>query len=150
MAARGNVAFVSVYDNQVATVDLTDPINPSILGTVATPLRPWGLAISGDYCFAAAGNELYVIDISDLNAPTIATTLPSVSAYSIDVYRDNLYASRSRLGLGVYDISSPTRPKWTYGVTTQYEFTTTVSVGPRGVLFGGTQSAISFTSRPCD
>ncbi len=63
------------YGSGLQVIDISDPANPTLVGTYDTPGYARGVAVSGDHAFVADGDSgLQVIDISDPANPTLVGT----------------------------------------------------------------------------
>jgi len=122
IAIRGSYAYVAgtkwISNNEFATlviVDISNPLNPSIIGTYVCPVKSLsfgGIALSGNYAYLAVREDgacLRVIDISNPAHPT------EVSHFMSDpgeffalalVVREN-YAFLAGQWLTIIDISNP-------------------------------------------
>ena len=61
----GTYAFVADGGaNRFLSIDITDPCNPQVAGSLALDVQPWVLSVAGHYAYTA-GVELRVIDIAD-------------------------------------------------------------------------------------
>ncbi len=91
---RGKFAYVgsSLSENSnrtddlrsnVSVIDLTDPANPRLRGSVdfADPRGPNGLELSGTVVFAAGGQSVQAIDMGDPDAPAELARLTSPAAF---------------------------------------------------------------------
>ena len=104
----------------VDIVDISDPTNPTILGSVETPGGASSVFVSGDYMYVGASSNckgsifsaFYVINISDPTNPTIVGSVdtPGGGGESSDVYISGSYAYMADTRLHVIDISNPTNP----------------------------------------
>jgi hypothetical protein len=116
--------------NAFATVDVSNPATPTLLGALHNDSlpSPWttsnaldhatSVAISGHYAYvtAAYSDRLTVIDISNPSAPTIVASLLDTTnlAFPVDVAVQGNYAYVADQGSGpgftVVDISNPLHP----------------------------------------
>jgi len=115
MAVADNYAYVT--DTGLNVIDITDPANPFITGT----LIGWGglLDISGDYAylsyhFGRTGN-FTVVDISNPSDPFMVSTLEGCGGYKISVNAPYAYIIYGDMyGIGNYfftiDVSDPVNP----------------------------------------
>lgn len=91
------------------TVDTSNPISPTVIGTFSTSWTGDGITKSGNYIYASVWTEgVWVIDVSDPAYPVQVTSL-NPGGHSIDtVVDDNFaYVACELLGLCVLDISTP-------------------------------------------
>jgi len=84
-------------------IDISDPANPVIFGSVDTPGNAYGVAVAGNYAYVADESAgLQVIDISDPANPAIAGSVYTPdNAYDVTVAGNYSYVA-SRWGLNVY------------------------------------------------
>ncbi len=117
--ASGNYAYVSMYistpddvTSQFGVIDITDPSNPQLVGYLETPTYTRNIFINGNFAYAA-GNDLYVIDISDHTHPVLtgSVSLPDDSlASEVFATGDYVYISDYWKGVHTIDISNPANP----------------------------------------
>jgi hypothetical protein len=71
------------------------------------------IAVSGDYSYVAAEeNGLFIMDISDLENPTVAAHVPFPGdVLDVEVHGDLLYVAASQTGFWILDVSDPTSPE---------------------------------------
>ncbi|MFQ6093099.1 MAG: hypothetical protein ACE5OR_10535, partial [bacterium] len=111
----GNHAYVADGESGLQIVDISDPLNPSIVASHATPEgNTSGVHVSGDYAYVAAGLEgLKVVDVSVPSSPTEVGSL-AMDARDVFVLSDRAYAlefvSWAEGKLWVIDITEPTNP----------------------------------------
>jgi hypothetical protein len=103
--------YASITGAGVFVYDLTDPINPSGLGSY-TITTPQGTAVSGNIVYVAAGSEgLMVLDATDpANITSLATVPLSGDAQDVALSGDILYVAHSATGVSSYDVSTPSSP----------------------------------------
>jgi hypothetical protein len=110
LAHRRNSSFYSYF----ASIDISDPINPTIISDV--PIGDFwvgDLAIQGNIAFAACyGNEkdLKICDISDTANPIVVSTIPASFPRNIHLRDDILYFTSDNEGFQVIDISDIFNP----------------------------------------
>ncbi|MHC4660948.1 MAG: hypothetical protein ACYS8W_04605 [Planctomycetota bacterium] len=113
-----NLAYVTSCDvgNSTAVleiVDVSDPADMTRKGflTFQHFASSGNICVKGSYAYIAAGNPgdggLKVVDVSDPENPSIATTVSGAHFYSLTIVGDYLYAAAFRQGLRVIDISNP-------------------------------------------
>jgi len=116
----GNYAYVLdfIYGENanyggLLVIDISDLLNPQIIGAVATPGAGYRVFISGNYAYVAdGGSGLQVIDISDPSNPNIIGTADTpISALGVYVSGNYAYVADSDSGLQVIDISDPSSPQ---------------------------------------
>ncbi|MDR1285846.1 MAG: cadherin domain-containing protein [Campylobacteraceae bacterium] len=105
-------AFVADSSYNLKIIDISDPINPIILGSI-NKLSVYDIAISSDNtkAFVVGNSGLNVIDISDPINPTILGSISTSSALAVALSPDNTKAFVvGNSGLNVIDISDPINP----------------------------------------
>ena len=111
IALSGNFAFVTDYES-LQVVDVNDPQNPAIIGSLDTGGYVHGVALSGDLVFVTnGGSGLQVVDVSDPHNPAIIGSVDTPgSAYAVALSGDLAFVAASREGLQVVDVSDPHHP----------------------------------------
>lgn len=118
VAVSNGIAYTASSDTSLAIVDVSTPSAPTHLWTPDEYSSTWssvgvfGLALQGDYLYAACGSRLRILDISDPSAPTVEVEIDSVSnADEIAVNGNMLYvADNGQYKLQIYDITDPVNP----------------------------------------
>lgn len=95
-------------------IDISDPYNPILTGSSISIGYPTGTSISpdGNILYASnEGNGLKIIDISDINTPTLLSQITGTYFDSqISTDGNTLYLAAFTNGISVYDVSNPTMP----------------------------------------
>ena len=110
----------------VAISDFTDKLNPSLLATVGrSGQHVFRVALSEDHRYLYQADREYdypddpdtlgtrIWDVSDLDNPVLASTLPntfSAGENSLYVRSGKLYESNNTAGLRIFDLSDPIHP----------------------------------------
>ncbi len=119
VAALGDTLLALAVGAGLYSVDVSDPINPTILDLDTMPGSFANVSVSGDLAVVAATTTgFYVFDVSDPADPlelssTAATVNPDFENLNVmDVILDGtlLYAICNFAGPLVYDLSDPTNP----------------------------------------
>lgn len=112
IATRGTTAIVAAGSDGLVFVDFSDPLAPSVLGTLALPGFARQVKLSGSLAFVAGdAGGVHVVDIAQPSQPVLVTTVSGLSAQGVDVAGNTLLiASRSRGSLLAYDITDPANP----------------------------------------
>lgn len=128
LAVRSGIVYVTARSSSpnkadLFIVDASDPRLPVMRGQVHTGKGLSAIAVSGSYAFVVNGdgaenNQLQVVSISDLDAPTLIHSLnlgsDSQEALSIAISGTTAYvgteSSASHPELFVIDIAAPTSP----------------------------------------
>jgi hypothetical protein len=116
----GNYAYVADYSSGLRVIDITDPANPSVVGTCDTPGFANGVYISGNYAYVADDHSgLQVIDISNPANPfVIGSYNPAGVAYGLYVSGNYAYVADYVAGLRIIDITDPADPSFVGGYDT--------------------------------
>jgi hypothetical protein len=106
-------AFVTALEGTLATVDVTDPTHPKLLGKVATGGVARGLAVDGRIAYVAAGSEgLVVVDASDLTNPrVIGKAGTRGTAIRVDYSAGHAFVAAWN-DARVHDVSQPAAPRF--------------------------------------
>lgn len=108
----------------LGVVDITDPVNPNILGTIDHPDSPWAdVKTFGEYAYVVneSGGGVQIIDLSDVDNGNIAlvgsTSVGGAAStsHNIAINTDSGYAylcgsNGQNGGLIALDLSDPTNP----------------------------------------
>lgn len=114
-AGRGNIVVVADREAGFLVADITDPDRARI-GRCLTTSSIYGVDIYGNYAVAAGFQEIFIIDIRDVENPVPVGSLAlSGLADDVRIAGTKVYASISRYGLpmmlAIIDISDPAMPK---------------------------------------
>lgn len=128
MAIKDNYAYLAVGVNGLKVINHTevhsnaygiysgDTVTPNT--TIDNGVTLYGIAISGNYAYAAGATGLYIYDVASTaanTAPTRVGLLDSVfsgdnETKSMKVDGTKLYVTDNTGGLHIFDISTPTSP----------------------------------------
>ena len=114
VAISGDYAFVvhAGPNSGLQVIDISDPTNPTILGSYASTLysNAEGIAVSGDYAFVAnQGRGFLVIDISNPTNPTLIDLYNTPGrARDVAVAGDYAIIADESIFISIVDISDPT------------------------------------------
>jgi hypothetical protein len=108
----GRYAYVPSQHNGLEIVDISDPMNPSIVGEADTDRFAWDVAVVGRYAYVADDdNGLEIIDVSNPTSPSIVGGVDTAdTAYGIAVAGRYAYVADALTGLIIIDVSDPTNP----------------------------------------
>ncbi len=111
VALAGNTAFVG-DGSSIQVINVTNPANPTFLGSFATAGTVFGLQAYGNYLYAAGGsNGLQVLNITNPSVPTLTGSYDTPSsAYNVFVDGDYVYVADWATGLIVVDNFDPSNP----------------------------------------
>lgn len=133
VVVSGNYAYVGDEDSFLNIFDVSNPASPLLLSTYNGPtdsfVFPYTLAISRTYIFAPVYIEytpinkdgaVYIIDVSDPNAPSLAGSLTTglVNPYAVIVSEQYAYVGDQGTGkISIFDVSDISAPflAGTYG-----------------------------------
>ena len=101
----GNLLFAGTSDGELSVFDITDPLVPSLLGSVVTGTRILEITEREGYAFVAGSPSLSIVDVRAPDAPRFLCSGDTGElATSIDVSGDYAYLSLNG-PLAVFDIS---------------------------------------------
>ena len=106
----GNHLFVAgQFDSRLAAVDISNPENPTLVGSLVTPGRyPIDVEVCGDYAYVADLLGLQIVDISDPTAPLLAGFLDTPEfSFGVDVAGNRAFLGDGLSGLRILDVSNP-------------------------------------------
>ncbi len=105
----GNLAFLSSTFDQISVIDLSDPENPTELGSVPVDtIRR--IDVSGNYIYGAAHNRFEVVDITNPQTPALFGSGYDMPANDVGVIGDTAFVASRTDGLQCIDITSPAAP----------------------------------------
>jgi len=118
LTVAGNYAYTIDYVDpndpyQVCVVDVSNPANPLMTGSVQLPGSASELAVHGNYLFVAADDDgIRVIDVSNPSAPAEVVVFTAPSVYDICIQDNYAYFAAADWdgGFGILNISDPTNP----------------------------------------
>ncbi len=132
IVVAGNLAFVGA--GGLAICDVSNPANPTLLGSVATP--SWvtrEVAVGGGRAVLAASTEgLWVIDVRNPRAPAVFSRKAEANwdVRSVQIAGDHAFVSATTSQIRVFDISVPDEPlEVTRFGTSGFEFALRDGVG---------------------
>jgi parallel beta-helix repeat protein len=107
-----NFVYVTVRDNGLWIIDISDPTDPEKLGFVRIPGYVESVDIAGDYAYVAAGGAgLRIVDISDPFNPDEISYIYNVGyAFDVEIVNNAAYVAGGGSGLILVDISDPENP----------------------------------------
>ncbi|MCP3974392.1 MAG: PKD domain-containing protein [bacterium] len=108
-AGRADIAYVADGEAGLQVVDITDPLNPFIVGTVDTPGYAVDIALLGNTVFVAdSGEGVQAIDVSTPSSPAIIGNVDTPgSAVDIALTATHAYVADTDQGVQVVDIQVP-------------------------------------------
>lgn len=91
--------------------DCTDPSSPTPRGELWLGSDNWSLDVSGSYAYVTNLNGLSIVDVHNLDAPTVISSLPIPGgAYGCAKSGSYVYLGGWTEGVVVVDVSDPTAP----------------------------------------
>jgi hypothetical protein len=112
VAVAGNIAYV-VYDvSGLQVIDVSNPTDPTPIGSVYTPEESRGVAVVGNTVYVANYSGLHIIDVINPSNPQIVGYV--ASAYKpndVAVVGDKAYITSGLYGLEIIDVSNPANAK---------------------------------------
>ena len=111
VAAAGNIVGTSFYSS-IRFYDITNPENPVEKGNTPTfKTGNEGFVIVGNYAYVPDGDSMKVFDISNLNAPTIASKIKTGGyGYVAAAVGNYCYVASEGTGVRAINISNPSSP----------------------------------------
>lgn len=105
-------AYIACALGGLAIADISNPTNPSIVGTYDTPGFATKLALQGSYAYVADQiGGLQIFDISNPFAPVPVGSYATLGeAWDLVISGNTLYLTESSAGVGILDISNPIAP----------------------------------------
>ena len=103
----GDVAVLALGVAGLATIDITDPHNPVVLGTIGTDGCVWGIGIAGHLVVAGSWRVMELFDVS--NPASIARAgwdNTYVWALGADIRDDSLIAVADWQGMSCYRVGN--------------------------------------------
>jgi len=119
----GNYAYVPAKGKNaplVWIINISDPANPSVVGTIEIPnpenLAPeaWGVNVAGNHLYIAAYNcGLWIYDITNPAHPVPVGSYHDEKSEGRGLYVSGnyCYVADAWNGLSIYDVSSPSSPQ---------------------------------------
>lgn len=135
-AVSGTHAYVTDWEQTFHVIDVADPNNPRLVGSMDGPVRLWNVAVQGTYAYVTTWDSarLYVIDVSVPEAPHIVGSV-NLPGWSFGVAVSGSYAYVACGDLQVIDITDPEHPRIVGGLGTPG--------GAAGVALSGTLAYVA-------
>lgn len=109
-AVAGDLAFVGDTAG-LRVIDISDPENPTLLGTVSPSLACYGVAADGDYVYIADGlSGLRVVSVSNPAAPVVLSTSATSDARGVAASGNIVLVADQAAGLRVFNVTLPASP----------------------------------------
>ncbi len=120
-AVAGPLAYVALNGDMGSggfqIVDISDPMNIRMVGSLDVPIFAICVAVSGSYAYLGAAAAFHAIDVSNPEHPYIVGSLATVGADELVLTQTVAFVSDNYLGtLGAIDISDPANLHFVGGV----------------------------------
>lgn len=108
----GNFAYIADGAEGLKVVDVSDPTNPILVGSLANSSTAVGIYVSGRYAYMADNNDgLYIIDVIHPTQPVLVSTYPMNNNSDVKVVGQYAYVTDGSAGIRVLDVSNPSAVK---------------------------------------
>ncbi|MFW9923227.1 MAG: hypothetical protein ACFFDW_08085 [Candidatus Thorarchaeota archaeon] len=106
-------ALVTEFDeNKLFVLDLSNPVEPMIVTSLAINSRIMNSVINGNYMYLSTNDGLRIVDISDITHPSIIGTLLISSGGGFLTFDDNfLFVCKGDEGLDIIDVTTKSNPQ---------------------------------------
>ncbi len=104
--------LVVAGDTALETLDVSDPLDPERVGSVALPTAGLDLALAGTVAYVAgSAGGVHIVDLANPAMPVFVTSLGAYDeATGVDVDGDHLAVANGLDGVALLDISDPFAP----------------------------------------
>jgi hypothetical protein len=109
VVADGGLAYLG-NGAELTILDLGDPSNPMVLGTLDLPYPIRALALDGDRLYAATLHHVHVIDVSVPSSPSLLGSLERFEVKYRMSASGNLLCYTNSVGVRVVNVSDPSNP----------------------------------------
>jgi len=100
--------YVAYGTSGLRIIDVSNPSNPTLLGTANLGGDSRDVVAMGNYAYVAARDSgVYVVDVSNPANPVKVKTIKTARARGISISDTKLYVAASDSGMGYIDISNP-------------------------------------------
>jgi hypothetical protein len=120
VAVQGNYAYIG-EGSALAVVNVSNPSEPAILGSIPLPSVLDGIAVSGSYAYVAdADSGLQIVNISNPSAPAVQGyyDLPGGTASNVVIMGSDAYVADGSNGLEIINVVNPSAPTLAAAVNT--------------------------------
>ena len=105
-------AYVSVFSDGVAIVDLTTPHALALIETIPAELHAWGLALADQRLYVTESRSgVRIFDLADGSDPQLVGVLPMVEPKDVAVAGSLALICRSGDAYVLADVSDPSQPR---------------------------------------
>lgn len=123
---EGTVAYIADFASGLQIVDISDPTDPTVLGTINS-CTAMGVGLSGSFAYVADLNKrLCVIDVSDpANPMLVGSAAVPGNGFEVAISGTTAYIANSaggvpESGLHIVDVSDPANPTVLGGVAIDF------------------------------
>lgn len=112
VCVSGNYAYVAGEESGFSVVEISDPVNPDIVGWLFLEGRASAVSVHANYAYVLGQKgHLALIDITDPENPAIAGEV-DITGMTSDLYicGEYAYVKKDDCGLTILDINDPTNP----------------------------------------
>jgi plastocyanin len=106
IASSGLTAYVAFENGRVATIDVSDPLRPTLMREIAAGTDVRALAASDTRLFVLDGTSLRLLDIAE-REPKLVHTMPLPGGRAIEVAGRAIYVATDDNVLALRDASAP-------------------------------------------
>ena len=112
LCAVGEYLYLVNNYEEFKIIDISDPLDPQILGGCHLPYDPCALAVEGDYAYISKDyGGLMIVDVSVAADPYVLSNIDFIgNSYGLAVQDDYVYVANGGCGFVVVDISDPAAP----------------------------------------
>ncbi len=103
----GNYAYVAAGLTGLWVIDVSDPANPAITGSLNTPGSANAVKVAGTVAYVADSGDVAAIDVHDPAHPALLGQLPAGFAMGLAVRGGLLYVADWGYGLRILDAHDP-------------------------------------------
>ncbi len=112
VVTNGNGYYVSEdFSGGLTIIDLSDPMLPQVQAFYDAGALCQAVALKENYAYMASGNDVLVLDVSNVQQPSKVTSF-NVGNAPHGLFSDgsNLYVAAQEAGLNIYGLSDPAHP----------------------------------------
>ena len=113
VAVAGGVAYVTVADTGMVTIDTSDPMEPVGIGGVRTPGEALGVRSGDGYVYVADGDwGVTVVDVADPSYPAVVGTVDTAGSARAVAYDGRwIWVADGQGGVRLIDVLDPANPR---------------------------------------
>ena len=129
LAISGNYLYTALWWAGVHSLDISDPVNPQLVGYAFG--NAYDLVVAGNTAYVVGGYQtLKILDISDPSHLTTLSLFDTASDMNEIVFGgDHIFAAYDTDGLEIIDVSNPTNPFEVVSYEPNYEIRDVALVG---------------------